>query len=125
MTDIDLGLGFRGEILSDRKYAVGQGYEMTRTLKAHKSRPPVHTLRITAHVGNHTESHYAEVHRWDGQTWHEVVRLHATELADAPSYNTWTWTRETHRTARSTNDECVAWLDESGNAALAAALEVL
>lgn len=125
MSDIDFPLGFRGVIVSDRKYEVGQGYEMTRTVKVHKGRPPVHTLRVVAHQGNSDASARATVERWDGQQWHQMVRLHHEEIEAGPSYVCWKWTRKSSPTALAHREDCEDWLNEAGNAALVHALEVL
>ena len=120
--DIKVG-AFSGTTVSDRKYQSGQGYEMTRTVKVHPFGPPVHTLRIIVRRGNSDAWASAKVERWDGQQWHEVVKLAPDEVRveQAPSYVCWDYPD------RQVNGRpaCEQWLNNAGDLALARAVEVL
>lgn len=115
MDDISMG-AFSGQTMSDRKYEIGQGYGMTRTVKVHRMRPPVHTLRVIARISPSESWASVKVERWNGEMWHQVVGMGSGELEPAPRYV---------KGNPKSRENCDSWLDEAGNAALALALEVL
>jgi hypothetical protein len=110
--DIQIGK-FSGATVSDRKYESGDGYEMTRTVKVHKGGPPVQTLRVIVRRDAMNVRSAAKVERWNGERWFTVVGMTADETGakDAPPFS--------HKI------ECAKWLNNTGDLALARALEVL
>lgn len=92
------------DTVSERSYQSGQGFAMTRVVKAITGAGE-NTLRLRAERGNSIGHTKATVERFDGTQWVQIEHANGWDLLagddnNAPSYVEW----------RNSRTKCVRWL---------------